>query len=174
MGKYLSNELYAKMSRTEQSRRSNEAFFSSKDDNENYFGKVKGEKLRVVGLEHIAANGGIAAFNVIKFNDGHQMSTGRFFSARGLRWPVGGNVGKLNYIASALETGKRIEVTPKEVTSTPMKFRDGTYVGPEKDSDGKNKPVNEAEKALQAITYYFEEQELPNIDLIDWGKEEAE
>ena len=170
MSKYFDKKGIALMQKTESDRRSSESFFSSKEG-DNFFGNVKGQALKVVGLEHIKANGEIGAFNVVKFDDGHQMSTSKFFSARGLKWPVGGNVAKLGYIASALETGVGIEVTPQDVTSTPMKRRDGTYVG-ERGADGKNAILQEKDKAkaLTAVTYYFEEQVLPNVELIDFNE----
>lgn len=170
MGKYISSKSFAAMAKTESERRSSESFFSSKEG-DNFFGNVKGQTLRVVGLEHVKANGEVGAFNVVKFDDGHQMSTSKFFSARGLKWPVGGNVAKLGYIASALETGVGIEVIPQEVTSTPMKRRDGTYVG-ERGADGKNAILQEKDKAkaLQAVTYHFEEQELPAVEMQDFSE----
>lgn len=158
------------MMKAESERRSSESFFSSKTDNENYFGSVKGNPLKVVGLENIPANGDIRSFNVVKFSDGHQMSTGKFFSAKGLLWPVGGNTQKLAYLASALENDINIEVTPEDVKVTPMKRNDGTYVGA-RGADGKTTVEKDEKKALQAVTYYFAEQELPKISLVDFSAE---
>lgn len=169
MGKYISSKSFAAMAKTESERRSSESFFSSKEGN-NFFGNVKGQALRVVGLEHVKANGNIGAFNVVKFDDGHQMSTSKFFSARGLKWPVGGNVAKLGYIASALETGVGIEVVPQNVTVTPMTRRDGTFVGPRDEKTGKTTIAKDEKSALQAATYYFEEQELPDVEMIDFSE----
>ena len=171
MSKYFDKKSITLMQKTESDRRSSESFFSSKEG-DNFFGNAKGSSLRVVGLEHVKANGEVGAFNVIKFNDGHQMSTSKFFSAKGLRWPVGGNVAKLNYVASALENDTVIEVVPQDVKSTPMMRRDGTYVG-ERGADGKNAILQEKDKAkaLQAVTYYFEEQELPNVSMVNWEEE---
>lgn len=171
MGKYFDKKGVALMVKTEADRRSSESFFSSKEG-DNFFGNAKGQPLRIVGLEHVKANGEVGAFNVIKFNDGHQMSTSKFFSAKGLRWPVGGNVAKLNYVASALENDTPIEVVPQDVKSTPMMRRDGTYVG-QRGTDGKTTVLAEKDKAkaLQAVTYYFEEQELPTISMVNWEEE---
>lgn len=169
MGKYISSKSYAAMAKAESERRSSESFFSSKEG-DNFFGDAKGSTLRVVGLEHVKANGDIRAFNVVKFDDGHQMSTTRFFSAKGLKWPVGGNVAKLGYIASALETGVGIEVTPQDVKVTPMKRRDGTFVGPRDAKTGKTTNAKDANSALQAVTYYFEEQELPAVEMVDFSE----
>lgn len=169
MGKYISSKSYAAMVKTESERRSSESFFSSKEG-DNFFGNVKGQTLRIVGLEHVKANGSIGAFNVIKFDDGHQMSTSKFFAARGLKWPVGGNVAKLGYIASALENSVGIEVVPQEVTSAPMKRRDGTFVGPRDEKTGKTTNAKDANSALQAVTYHFEEQELPAVEMVDFSE----
>lgn len=170
MSKYFSKQDYAAMARTESARRSSESFFSSKEG-DNYFKDAAGSPLKVVGLEHVKANGEIGAFNVIKFNDGHQMSTSKFFAAKGLRWPVGGNVAKLGYIASALETGVEIEVTPQDVIVTPMKRRDGTFVGP-RDASGKTTTAKDEKSALQAVSYVFEEQELKPVGLVNFMEEE--
>jgi hypothetical protein len=169
MGKYISNKSFAAMAKAESERRSSESFFSSKEG-DNFFGNAKGNPLRIVGLEHVKANGEIGAFNVVKFDDGHQMSTSKFFAARGLKWPVGGNVAKLGYIASALETGTDIEVTPQEVKTAPMKRRDGTFVGPRDEKTGKNTTAKDEKTALQAVTYYFEEQELPAVEMVDFSE----
>lgn len=169
MGKFISSKSYAAMAKVENERRSSESFFSSKEG-DNFFGNAKGSALRVVGLEHVKANGDIAAFNVVKFDDGHQMSTSKFFSAKGLKWPVGGNVAKLSYIASALETGVGIEVTPQDVKVTPMQRRDGSFVGPRDEKTGKTTTAKDAKSALQAVTYYFEEQELPAVDMVDFNE----
>ena len=179
MGKYFDKKAYSAMVKSESARRSSESFFSSKEG-DNYFGSVTGS-LKIVGIEPVGANGNIKAFNVVKFDDGHQMSTSRFFSAKGLRWPVGGNVAKLNYLCSALETGVEIEVQPKDVKSTPMMRRDGTYVGnggsvlqPVEKKEGNKVVGTEAPAgALMAVTYYFEEQDLPAVKkMINFMEEE--
>ena len=176
MSKYFDKRGIALMQKTENDRRSSESFFSSKEG-DNFFGNAKDVTLRVVGLEHVKGNGEVGAFNVVKFNDGHQMSTSKFFSAKGLRWPVGGNVAKLNYLASALETEVAIEVTPSDVKVTPMRRRDGSYVGP-KGADGKNATLTAGKDgavpagALEAVTYIFEEQELPAVKMVNWEEEE--
>lgn len=178
MSKFFDKKAYAAMVKSEASRRSSESFFSSKEG-DNYFGNVQGS-LKVVGVEPVPANGNIKAFNVVKFDDGHQMSTSRFFSAKGLRWPVGGNVAKLNYLCSALESGTEIEVQPKSVTSTPMMRRDGTYVGDggsvlqpvEKKEGGKVVGTEAPAGAIMAVTYSFEEQDLPAIQMINFMEEE--
>ena len=179
MSKYFDKKAYAAMVKSESTRRSSESFFSSKEG-DNYFGNVTGS-LKVVGVEPVPANGNIKAFNVVKFDDGHQMSTSRFFSAKGLRWPVGGNVAKLNYLCSALESGTEIEVQPKQVTSTPMMRRDGTYVGDggatlqpvdKKDEKGKVIGKEAPAGALMAVTYHFEEQDLPAVQMINFMEEE--
>lgn len=171
MSKYFDKKGIALMQKAESDRRSSESFFSSKEG-DNFFGDAKGNSLRVVGLEHVKANGEVGAFNVIKFNDGHQMSTSKFFAAKGLRWPVGGNVAKLNYIASALENEIAVEVTPQDVKVTPMRRRDGTYVGPRDEKTGKTTTAKDEKTALQAVTYYFEEQELPAVKMVNWEEEE--
>ena len=179
MSKYFDKKGIALMQKTESDRRSSESFFSSKEG-DNFFGNAKGSPLRVVGLEHVKASGEVGAFNVVKFDDGHQMSTNKFFSAKGLRWPVGGNVAKLNYLCSALESGTEIEVQPKSVTSTPMMRRDGTYVGDggsvlqpvEKKEGGKVVGTEAPAGALMAVTYSFEEQDLPAIQMINFMEEE--
>ena len=169
MGKYIDSKSYAAMAKAESERRSSESFFSSKEG-DNFFGNVKGQVLRVVGLEHVKADEIKAAFNVVKFDDGHQMSTAKFFAAKGLKWPVGGNVNKLGYIASALETGVGIEVVPQDVTTTPMKRRDGTFVGPRDEKTGKTTIAKDAKSALLAVTYHFEEQDLPAVDMVDFSE----
>ena len=171
MSKYFSKRDISLMQKTENERRSSESFFSSKEG-DNFFGNVKGNALKVVGIEHVKANGSVGAFNVVKFNDGHQMSTSKFFAARGLQWPVGGNVAKLNYLASALENEIAIEVTPQDVKVTPMQRRDGTFVGPRDEKTGKTTTAKDAKSALQAVTYYFEQQELPAVEMVNWEEEE--
>ena len=174
MGKYFNNKVMSAMMKSEKESRSSEAFFSSKEENTNYFGSATGQTLTVVGLENVTPKDAtIRAFNVVKFDDGHQMSTNKFFSARGLRWPVGGNLLKLQYLASALENGVKIEVTPQEVKSVPMKYNDGKFVGPRNDK-GETTKITDESKALRAVTYYFEEQNLPKVDLVDFNKEEEE
>ena len=176
MSKYFDKKGIALMQKTESDRRSSESFFSSKEG-DNFFGNAKGSPLRVVGLEHVKASGEVGAFNVVKFDDGHQMSTSKFFAAKGLRWPVGGNVAKLNYLASALENEVSIEVTPQDVKVTPMRRRDGTYVGP-RGANGKNEILNAGKDGavpagtLEAVSYYFEEQELPAVQMVNWEEEE--
>ena len=181
--KYFNKETISLMQRTESNRRSSESFFSSKSDNDNFFGSSTGNSLKVVGVEHIKGSAGVGAFNVVKFDDGHQMSTSKFFAAKGLKWPVGGNVAKLNYLCSALETGVEVSVTPEKVESKPMQRKDGTYVGP-KGSDGKTvvlqpielkddkgKPTGQfkaPEGALEAVTYYFVPMEMPEVELVSW------
>lgn len=173
MGKYFNSKAIATMMKAENERRSSEAFFSSKEDNDNYFGHVKGQTLSIVGLENVPANGDIRSFNVIKFDDGHQMSTSKFFAARGLKWPVGGNALKLSYLASALESGTKISVVPADLKVTPMKRTDGTFVGA-RGEDGKTTTAKNEKDALKAVTYYFEEQNLPKVTLVDFNKEEEE
>lgn len=172
MGKYISSKSFAVMAKAESERRSSESFFSSKEG-DNFFGNAKGSALRIVGLEHIKANGPVGAFNVVKFDDGHQMSTSKFFAAKGLKWTVGGNLNKLAYIASALETDTVIEVTPQDVKVAPMQRRDGTFVGPRDEKTGQTTIAKDAKSALQAVTYYFEEQELPAVEMVNF-KESAE
>lgn len=169
MGKFISSKSYAAMAKAESERRPSETFFSSKEG-DNFFGNSKGQTLRIVGLEHVKANGDVKAFNVIKFDDGHQMSTAKFFAAKGLKWPVGGNVNKLAYIASALENEVIIEVVPQEVTLAPMKRRDGTYVGPRDEKTQKTTVAKDEKSALQAVTYHFEEQEFKPIEMVDFSE----
>ena len=86
----------------------------------------------------------------MQFDSGLEMSTSRFFTAKGLRWPVGGNLGKLRYLASALEQGTAIEVVPEKVTV-------------EKDREIKNGP--RAGQTFDLITYYFQSQKLPEVNI---------
>lgn len=173
MGKYFNSKAIATMIKSENERRSSEAFFSSKEDNDNYFGSVTGQSLTIVGLENVPANGDIRAFNVVKFDDGHQMSTSKFFAARGLKWPVGGNALKLSYLASALERNTKISVVPASIKVTPMKRADGSFVGA-RGTDGNTTSTNDESKALKAVTYYFEEQNLPKVEMVDFTEKEEE
>lgn len=168
MSKY-NNEIRTAMLANERSKKGTGAnFFSSKEDNANYFNNSVGT-LKVVGLEPIKGNGDIKDFNVVMFDDGHQMSTSRFFSAKGIKFPVGGNVGKLTYLVSALEMGKELAVTPKSVTSSYIQNGSGQYYvnGAWVSGEGKNIPAG----AAKTSEYTFENVVFPKIDLIDMEAE---
>lgn len=148
--KYFNKDAWKAGRKAEANKRSNGVFFSSKDDSAEYFNTSAGTKLTVVGLAPIAAQAEdkdkglekIDAYNVVLFDDGHQMSTSRFFTAKGLKWPVGGNAAKWDYLTACLANGTTISVVPKEV-----------IVGAERNTrDGRK---------FTPVTYYFEEMEKP-------------
>lgn len=173
MGKFFSKSSIKKMIQSESESSSTESFFSSKSNNENYFNKFAGKPMKIVGLENVTPkDASIKPFNVVKFDCGMQLSTKRFFAARGLSWPVGGNANKLAYLASAIEAGESIEVTPTEVTTRPMTYADGSFVGPRDPKTGNVTKTTDEKKALLAVTYHFEEKELPAVEMIDWNKGE--
>lgn len=136
--------------KAEAQKSSNGIFFSSKEDNDEYFNNSKGTTLTVVGLAPIPARAenkeknidAMNAYNVVLFDDGHQLSTNRFFNARGLKWPVGGNTAKWDYLTACLINGTKISVVPKSV-----------IVGDERETrDGRK---------FTPVTYCFEEMEKP-------------
>lgn len=165
MSKYFDRRAYAAGRKTEaQKRGSGAQYFSSKEGDE-FFDNYKDVEITIVGVHpnppSKAQDGSeIKAHNVVLFSDGHQMSTTAFYAAKGLRWPVGGNVGKWDYLNAALATGKEISVTPQKVTRTmykvgdkPAHFKNGILEAcAEKDADYR-------------ATYYFEEQTLPTVDM---------
>ena len=148
--KYFDKKTLEAGRKAESTKRSNGTFFSSKEDNEEYFNNSNGVELRVVGVANIPADNGIPSFNVVLFDDGHQLSTSRFFNAKGLKWPVGGNTAKWDYLNACIANDTKVVVTPEKVV-----------VGEERDiTTGARK----GEK-FTPITYYFEEKELPKTDL---------
>ena len=168
MGK--NNKYYDKTSwqagrKAEAAKRSNGVFFSSKDDNAEYFNNSAGTELTIVGLAPIpaqkadekAGTPAIDAYNVVLFDDGHQLSTSRFFNAKGLKWPVGGNTAKWDYITACLINGVKLSVTPKQViVGESRKTRDGRDFIP--------------------VTYEFEEmaKAFPTTDMSVLEDNEAE
>ena len=165
MSKYFDKKAYAAGRKVESSKRGSGAqYFSSKDGDE-FFDKYAGNEITIVGVHSNPASkaqdgSDIKAHNVVLFSDGHQMSTTAFYAAKGLRWPVGGNVGKWDYINAALATGKELSVTPLKVTRTmykvgdkPAHFKGGVLEAcAEKDADYR-------------ATYFFEEKDFPTVDM---------
>jgi len=145
-------------------------YFSTKEDNENYFSNV--EQVRIVGVEPVAASNGINAHNRVLFDDGHMMSTSRLFSAKGLRWPVGGNQNKVEYLANALNQGIEMTLHPESVDTRHIQNREGKYYFGKK-ADGKDDwrelPKDETKheeflaKAISTATYTFGEYTFPNL-----------
>lgn len=123
-----------------------EHFFSSKNDNENFFNASVGE-ISIVGLQTLRGDGKeIKPFNVVIFSDGHQLSTSRFFAAKGVKWPVGGSIAKWDYLAAKAAAGSlnSLRVTPVEVK-----------IGEERSTtDGRK---------FTPVTYVFEEVEFPTL-----------
>ena len=174
MSKYFDKKAYAAGRKVESSKRGSGAqYFSSKEGDE-FFDKYAGNEITIVGVHSNPSSkmkdgSEIKAHNVVLFSDGHQMSTTAFYAAKGLRWPVGGNVGKWDYLNAALATGMEISVTPQKVTRTmyqlngkPAKFKAGDLVEcAEKDADYR-------------ATYFFEEKDLKPVDMsvLEDGEEE--
>ena len=163
--KYFDRTSWETGRKNETAKRSNGVFFSSKDDSAEYFNNAANTPLTVVGLAPVAAQKedkekgieAMNAYNVVLFDDGHQLSTSRFFNARGLKWPVGGNAAKWDYLTAALINGTKITVTPKEVlVGESRKTRDGRDFTP--------------------VTYVFEEMDkaFPATDMSVLEKEEEE
>ena len=146
---YFDKKTYETGRKAESQKRSNGVFFSSKSDNDEHFDKSAGKELRVVGVAHIPA-GDVPAFNVVIFDDGHQLSTSRFFNAKGLKWPVGGNAAKWDYVNACLFNNTKLTVTPQKVV-----------VGEERTVTS---GARQGEK-FTPVSYYFEEQALPTTDM---------
>jgi len=161
MSKYFDKKTLLTGRKVESQKRSNGSFFSSKSDNDEFFDKSAGNELRVVGVANIPADSerDVPSFNVVLFDDGHQLSTNRFFNAKGLKWPVGGNTAKWDYLNACLANDTKVTVTPQKVV-----------VGEERDvTTGPRK----GEK-FTPVTYYFEEQALPKTDMSVVMEEENE
>lgn len=146
-------------------------YFSAKGG-ENDFSICKDRVLKVVDIQPVA---GEHPHNVVMFDDGHQMSTSRFFTAKGIKWPVGGNRGKLTYLVSALETGKELKVTPESCSSDYIRnAKNQYYVRPENgeaswvDATGDDAPEN----AVKADTYVFKPVSFPTVELVDMEAED--
>ena len=162
MSKYFDKKTLLAGRKAESKKNSNGTYFSSKSDNDEYFNNSASQNLRIVGVAHQEPNGDVPAFNVVLFDDGHQMSTSRFFNAKGLKWPVGGNVAKWDYLNAALANDTKIVVTPQKVV-----------VGEERTITNENSP-RKGEK-FTPVTYYFEEMELPKTDMsVIMDKEDEE
>ena len=160
--KYFDKKTLLAGRKAESRKNSNGTYFSSKQDNDEYFDRSAGVSLRVVGVAHQNANGDIPEFNVVLFDDGHQMSTSRFFNARGLKWPVGGNVAKWDYLNACLANETKIDVVPAKV-----------IVGEEREITNENSP-RKGEK-FTPVTYVFEDKELPKTDMsVIMDKEDEE
>lgn len=165
MEKYISDKVLNTILKNEQEKRgTGSVFFSSKEktdsgeDNEEFFNSYAGQKLRVVGMEpatftseevkdakgKVTEEARVQNYNVVIFDDGHQLSTSRFFTAKGLHWPVGGNVAKATYLAKAINSGVAIEVIPESVSVSGRKSRDG-------------KPFN-------LVSYKFQDCDLPALE----------
>ena len=161
MSKYFDKKTLVAGRKAEAAKRSNGTFFSSKSDNDEHFDRCAGSELRIVGVANQPANGDIPSFNVVLFDDGHQLSTSRFFNAKGLKWPVGGNTAKWDYLNACLANDTKVVVTPKKVVVG--EEREITAEGPRKGNK------------FTPVTFYFEEQELPKTDMsVIMDKEEEE
>jgi len=160
MSKYYDRKTFLTGRGVESKKRSNGVFFSSKADSEECFDKSAGKELRVVGVANVPANGDVPSFNVVLFDDGHQMSTSRFFSAKGLKWPVGGNTGKWDYLNACLANDTKIIVIPQKVIIG--EEREITTEGPRKG------------QKFTPVTYYYEEKELPKTDMSVLEEKEEE
>lgn len=162
MSKYFDKKTLFAGRKAESQKRSNGTFFSSKQDSDELFDKSAGNELRIVGVANIPSSGNVPTFNVVLFDDGHQLSTSRFFNAKGLKWPVGGNTAKWDYINACLANDTKVTVTPSKVV-----------VGAEREITNENSP-RKGQK-FTPVTYYFEEQELPKTDMsVVMEKEEGE
>lgn len=148
--KYFDKSVWQTGRNVESKKRNNGVFFSSKEDNAEYFNNSEGTTLTVVGLATVPPqkedkDRGIQAmdaYNVVLFDDGHQLSTNRFFNAKGLKWPVGGNSAKWDYLTACQINGTKISVIPKEVkVGDARQTRDGREWTP--------------------VTYCFQEMDKP-------------
>jgi len=153
-----------------QKRGSGNTFFSSKQKNkygeetQDFFEKFAGQTLRIVGTKPMPKDekSGVKAYNVVLFDDGHQLSTTALFSAKGIKWPVGGNIGKWDYLNAALFNGVTLELIPSKVECRELKTTEGK---PAIWKDGNLVAVSGNAKADTAATYYFEETEFPATDM---------
>jgi hypothetical protein len=187
MKKYFEQEVKdALRATTAASKGTGSNYFSSKSENDNFFGKegVKGTPIRVTDYVNIpkSEDSNINAHNVVIFDDGHQMSESRFFSAKGIKWPVGGKQGKCDYLIRALENDVRLTVVPESVSVDYIRYADGGYcvrVGEvtqnkkgemkeiTNDKGKKETVMTPPANAIQTATYTFAPVTFPEI------KEEA-
>lgn len=162
---------------TKASRGTGSNYFSSKDG-DNSFKAAAGTPLRIVDYINVPASKAkdgatINAHNVVIFDDNHQMSEARFFAAKGIKWPVGGNAAKGEYLIKALEEDVTLTVVPKDVTTAPLKYADGKFVcrvggtvvakpGTETGT-GQNKKIVPPSDAIIMATYEVEPVTFPAI-----------
>lgn len=161
MSKYFDKKTLLTGRKVESQKRSNGSFFSSKAENDEHFDKSAGQELRIVGVANVPADSerSVPSFNVVLFDDGHQLSTNRFFNAKGLKWPVGGNTAKWDYLNACLANDTKVVVTPQKVV-----------VGEEREiTNGPRKG-----QKFTPVTYYFEEMEMPKTDMSVVMEEEKE
>ena len=172
MNKYFNRKAWESGRKVESEKRgSGNQFFSTKKDNENYFGSDEfiGKELKIVGLHTVPPQKedkaknvrAMKSFNVVLFDDGHQMSTTAFFGARGIKWPVGGNANKWDYLNAVIANGEELSVVPTELIATPLKTTDGK---PAKWVDGVLTACPEKEQENR-YTYKFEETEFHATDM---------
>ena len=147
MSKYIDMKTLTAGRKAEAAKRSNGSFFSSKEENDECFNKYAGKELQIVGTANVPARDDIPSFNVVLFDDAHQLSTSRFFNAKGIKWPVGGNVAKWDYLNACIANGTKLVVTPEKVV-----------VGEEREIAG-------SDRKFQPVTYYFQECALPKTDM---------
>lgn len=159
--KYFDRKAWEAGRKAESNKRSNGTFFSSKEDSEEHFNKSAGNELTVVGLAPVSGDkdNGIDPYNVVLFDDGHQLSTSRFFNARGLKWPVGGNTAKWDYLTACIINGTKITCTPVEVLV------------------GEERTTNDGRK-FNPVTYVFEQMDKPfpptDMSVLETKEEESE
>jgi len=147
MSKYIDMKTLTAGRKAEAAKRSNGSFFSSKEENDECFNKYAGKELQIVGTANIPARDDIPSFNVVLFDDAHQLSTSRFFNAKGIKWPVGGNIAKWDYINACIANGTKLVVTPEKVVV------------------GEERAVAGSDRKFQPVTYYFQECALPKTDM---------
>lgn len=183
MKKYFEQEVKdALRATTAASKGTGSNYFSSKSENDNFFGKegVKGTPIRITDYVNIPKVEGsnINAHNVVIFDDGHQMSESRFFSAKGIKWPVGGKQGKCDYLIRALENDVKLTVVPESVSVDYIRYADGGYcvrVGEvtqnkkgemkeiTNDKGKKETVMTPPANAIQTATYTFAPVTFPEI-----------
>lgn len=160
MTKYLNKEKLAAGRRNESRKKSAGNFFTSKakdkngNDSEMFFEKFAGQEIAVVGTDVIPKNGEIDSYNVVCFDNGAVMSTSRFFTARGLRWPVGGNSAKWDYVNACIINETPLKVVPERVTVAKGKTKEN--------------------KEFEVATYHFQEVLLPKTELSVLEEEKGE
>ena len=142
-------------------------WFSMKEDNEEFIGSVH-TPLTIVDIANIPSTTTsdgtkINAHNVVIFNDGHQLSTRRFFGAKGISWPVGSNSSKAEYVIGALEGGVKLTITPDKVTSRPMKKSNGAFVGPNRTEIPAPADNSIPSNALMAYTLHVKPVVFPEL-----------